>query len=181
MDTDSDVLDFLASRFFTLSAYAQSAIQRALSPSEAAVGRDTDTDPSAEVMASAGSHLSGELDMRLPGVCAALVLVAQCLIALLLHAEARAEDIRQDGNGESTSPEASLPSPKSYLVGCQTPVEVRAPDARRQREERRRGGFVEILIGERSLRPPTSIITRLPSRATTVRAAVLNAARCPEI
>ena len=176
MDTDSDVLDFLASRFFTLSAYAQSAIQRALSPSEAAVGRDTDTDPSAEVMASAGSHLSGELDMRLPGVCAVLVLVAQCLTALLLYAEARAEDLRQDGNGESTSPEASLPSPKSYLVGCQTPVEARASDARRQSEERRRGGFIEILIGERLILPPMFIITRLPSRAATVRAAVPNAA-----
>lgn len=62
---------FLAKRFFTLSVYAQNAMQNSLGPTNGS---------------SSGEPLK-ELDVMLPKVCEALVLVTQCITTIALEAE----------------------------------------------------------------------------------------------
>ncbi|KAF8159622.1 spinocerebellar ataxia type 10 protein domain-containing protein [Crassisporium funariophilum] len=99
---------FLAKRFFTLSAYAQTAIHRSLgtqpaSPkgvnvtSEESGGRSSSDSNSSSQSGSAVSSSSysstdfprppQELDVMLPKVCEALVLITQCIVTICLEAE----------------------------------------------------------------------------------------------
>jgi len=80
----------LTSTFFELSTYAQGSIARALGPPPPSGSED--------------DHVPRELDVLLPKVCEALVLVAQCLATMILHSEAvridniSNEDLQRDVN-----------------------------------------------------------------------------------
>ncbi|RXW23893.1 hypothetical protein EST38_g1948 [Candolleomyces aberdarensis] len=83
---------FLAKRFFTLSNYAQTAMQRALGNAKASQQSNKGTDaPSFSPSSDSGSHSQSEppaeLDVMLPKVCEALVLVTQCVTTIALEAE----------------------------------------------------------------------------------------------
>jgi ataxin-10 len=77
---------FLAKRFFTLSVYAQNAMQKSLGTSR--------TPDSREPLA--------ELDVMLPKVCEALVLVTQCITTIALEAE-ESKDRQFDAVGSITN------------------------------------------------------------------------------
>lgn len=72
---------FLAKCFFSLSMYAQNAIRRSLGDSEP-------NHPTSSNQTSSGqiASLPAELDVMLPKVCEALVLVAQCIATISLEA-----------------------------------------------------------------------------------------------
>ncbi|KAJ2934873.1 hypothetical protein H1R20_g2233, partial [Candolleomyces eurysporus] len=83
---------FLAKRFFTLSNYAQTAMQKALGNGKASQPSNKSTDaPSFSPSSGLGSHSQSEppaeLDAMLPNVCEALVLVTQCVTTIALEAE----------------------------------------------------------------------------------------------
>ena len=74
--------------FFGLSRYAQQAIRRALGPK--ASSGDTSVSPGGvkiEVTSSADTEPPHEVDLLLPKVCEALVLVTQCIITITLDGE----------------------------------------------------------------------------------------------
>ncbi|KAI0077713.1 hypothetical protein K474DRAFT_1044426 [Panus rudis PR-1116 ss-1] len=86
----------LVSLFFSLTAYTRRAVRRALgleeqerAPTAQSHSYNRDTGASAE--RPYGATKIGELDLLLPKVCEALVLVTQCLISLLLREE---EDVK---------------------------------------------------------------------------------------
>ncbi|KZT01323.1 uncharacterized protein LAESUDRAFT_664148 [Laetiporus sulphureus 93-53] len=79
----NDLLRMLTDEFFALSAYVQRTIRKAMGPKV-----DTDGDKDAGCGGEAAAPKPPqELDLLLPKVCEALVLVTQCLISLALHAE----------------------------------------------------------------------------------------------
>lgn len=94
-----DLAEFLTGIFFALSSYTQQAIARSLGSSstrhDPAPGNPSAISASAAVAAlsteSSSATLSNvpreELDLLLPKVCEALVLVTQCLISLSLYSE----------------------------------------------------------------------------------------------
>ena len=75
----------LSEAFFGLSGYAQQAIRRALGP-KASSGQSP-RGLNVEVASSADSEPPHELDLLLPKVCEALVLVTQCTITITLDEE----------------------------------------------------------------------------------------------
>lgn len=84
----------LAECFFALSAYAQRAVRRSLgiSSSTSVTGQKTkDPVPAQTPTTDAGSTTAiqppAELDVMLPKVCEALVLVTQCIITITLETE----------------------------------------------------------------------------------------------
>ncbi|KAH9479488.1 Copper transport protein 86 [Psilocybe cubensis] len=103
--THESLASFLAKRFFTLSNYAQKAIHRSLGMVPPASSKVADieevnrerssSDSSSSSATSAVSSPSPmtpadfpqELDVMLPKVCEALVLVTQCIITICLEAE----------------------------------------------------------------------------------------------
>ena len=139
-----DLSGFLSQEFFTLSTYAQRAIVRALGPADAR-RQSPETPQSSDGPAGEGPRPDDasppqELDLLLPKVCEALVLVTQCLTSLCLISE------------ES----ANAPSP--------TPIQC-APDDNAPRRRPTKDdvssavspsgqGLIEILIGTRCWRAP---------------------------
>ncbi|THH13448.1 hypothetical protein EW146_g6774 [Bondarzewia mesenterica] len=103
----AELTAMLASLFFSLSAYAQNAICQALGGDQWRPHEKHADAPPPSPPAPSSSSLppGGTLDLQLPGVCAALVLVAQCLMTILLI-----------GSKHPLAP--STPSPKEYLAGC---------------------------------------------------------------
>ncbi|KZS99695.1 uncharacterized protein LAESUDRAFT_732963 [Laetiporus sulphureus 93-53] len=79
----NDLLRMLTDKFFALSAYVQQTIRKAMGPKVDTVGAK-DAGSGGEAAALKPPQ---ELDLLLPKVCEALVLVTQCLISLALHAE----------------------------------------------------------------------------------------------
>ncbi|TFK18978.1 hypothetical protein FA15DRAFT_674855 [Coprinopsis marcescibilis] len=73
---------FLAKRFFTLSNYAQKAMQRSLTGRPAESPSSQSSKPE-----DANTEPLSELDVMLPKVCEALVLVTQCVTTIALEAE----------------------------------------------------------------------------------------------
>jgi ataxin-10 len=115
----SRLCSMLAGCFLSMSAHAIRSIQRSL--------RQPD-----EASASDSSSLNvppSELDVMLPKVCEALVLVAQCMISLLLEAEDRLS--AQRSTAHSSSPNAES-NPQAYFIN--------------KRDEN--GAIIENLIGE---------------------------------
>lgn len=110
------VLDLLVSTFFSLANYTQNAIRRALGPNNARTPalRDSGTErkpPTCRGTAEAEERDTAqfpsdrplqEIDLLLPKVCEALVLVTQCCISLALFSE----DSRASSNYQT---EADIP------------------------------------------------------------------------
>lgn len=103
----------LSSQFFALSSYAQRAIERALASDPSS--------PATPTAASAQQPLQ-ELDMILPKVCEALVLITQCIVTIALLLE-----------------DSSASIPSSAATVQDTLNEMRSPSGQ---------GLVESLIGE---------------------------------
>ncbi|KAG2011693.1 hypothetical protein CC2G_011781 [Coprinopsis cinerea AmutBmut pab1-1] len=85
---------FLAKRFFTLSNYAQKAMQRSLESSKSkkpsapsGKSHSKDDEAAGSSSSSATAEPLSELDVMLPKVCEALVLVTQCITTISLEAE----------------------------------------------------------------------------------------------
>ena len=84
----------LGNCFFEFSTYARSAVERAIAPS-------APSDPSAGLLAAGSGSAQestqplppAELDITLPNVCEALVLVTQCIITITLGAD----DVQDQG------------------------------------------------------------------------------------
>ena len=111
-----------------------SATQTLPTPSTcAATDTTTTSSPNSSNSDAPGSFPVDELDLLLPKVCEALVLVVQCLTSLTLQEEDKkgkeAETIRL-----SASPVKTL-NPKGYIVNAQSHS---ADDV----------GFIEALLGE---------------------------------
>lgn len=130
LKTHMSLGSFLAKRFFTLSEYAQRAMHRSLGmvqppkrrdiPSSGSSAEDTDymterpSSDSARSVGSSSSSPSGipkELDVMLPKVCEALVLVTQCIITICLEAEE--QQTRLD---EGVSTFADFTNMKGYYI-----------------------------------------------------------------
>ncbi|KAJ2919512.1 hypothetical protein MD484_g885, partial [Candolleomyces efflorescens] len=81
---------FLAKRFFTLSNYAQTSMQKALGNGKASPSSSKGIGGSSSPAPNLGPHTTeppAELDVMLPKVCEALVLVTQCVTTIALEAE----------------------------------------------------------------------------------------------
>lgn len=135
---------FLARRFFTLSEYAQRAIHKSLGMtpiissrhrSERTLFRDSSVSVQSARSSSSESESSPglgpatklqQINMTLPKVCEALVLVTQCVVTLCLEAEERRARIE---NGSSTYDE--ITNMKDYF----------------NRKKYQENGMVENLIG----------------------------------
>lgn len=78
---------FLAKRFFTLSNYAQTAMQKTLGSVKASHSSSKGTDAASSPGSHSQSEPPAELDVMLPRVCEALVLVTQCVTTIALEAE----------------------------------------------------------------------------------------------
>lgn len=99
---------FLAKRFFTLSNYAQIAMQRALgnpkAASQTSLPTSTAKNGNGEPSASSSKYEpAAELDVMLPKVCEALVLVTQCITTIALDAEEHQGKQFQQGTVNSLS------------------------------------------------------------------------------
>lgn len=81
----------LGNCFFEFSTYARSAVERALAPSDPSAGLPAPD--SASVQESTQPLPPTELDIMLPKVCEALVLVTQCIITITLGAD----DVQNQG------------------------------------------------------------------------------------
>ncbi|KAF6761575.1 spinocerebellar ataxia type 10 protein domain-containing protein [Ephemerocybe angulata] len=109
---------FLAKRFFTLSNYAQAAMQRAIGSSIPPSSPPKTTQPggafsNGEASTSSGSHEPpAELDVMLPKVCEALVLATQCVTTVALEAEEHHAKLLQfhAGGGED------IPNMKDFFI-----------------------------------------------------------------
>lgn len=133
---------FLAKRFFTLSNYAQTAMQRALgnpkssSPSSPPKpnARHGNGEPSGASSSSSAHESPTELDVMLPKVCEALVLATQCVTTIALEAE------EQQGKQFQQGSIGTLSNMKDFFI-----------DVRYSSQ-----GLVENLVGasQMSLSPP---------------------------
>jgi ataxin-10 len=79
IDLYKSIVPILTTEFLTLSTYTRTAINKSLGSSASAGDNTADDVTSSESLR--------ELDLLLPKVCEALVLVTQCLITMLLHLE----------------------------------------------------------------------------------------------
>lgn len=102
---------FLTKRFFTLSLYAQTAMERALGLKPKASSSSTSSAPpnpsqvggagNGESSTASGQHgPPSELDVMLPKVCEAMVLVTQCVTTIALEAEEHQGKQRQAASAE---------------------------------------------------------------------------------
>ncbi|KAJ3517733.1 hypothetical protein NLJ89_g323 [Agrocybe chaxingu] len=146
LQTHESLGPFLAKRFFSLSEYAQAAIHRALgmdptprttnrSDESATTSGSSDSISSSGPLSAASSSASTtpdsppppkELDVMLPKVCEALVLLTQCIITICLEAEE--QQMRLE---EGISTFVSFANMKSYFV----------------QKKYQDQGVVEVLIG----------------------------------
>jgi ataxin-10 len=84
----------LSETFFGLAAYAQHAIRRALGP-KASDGPSSAFSGIVNVeITSQVTVPPQELDLLLPKVCEALVLITQCIVTIALDAEEKIDDSR---------------------------------------------------------------------------------------
>jgi hypothetical protein len=137
--------------FFKLSGYANEAIRKSLNLGSEKI------DP--EVPAGDSDDPGGlvELDVMLPKVCEALVLVTQCIVSITLPGQGKAEANIEGGggySGDGKGKEGGLVedgAEKSGWVDEEDDEEVSRDDLRRVMNEAKgiQGiGLVEILIGE---------------------------------
>ncbi|EIW58745.1 uncharacterized protein TRAVEDRAFT_29229 [Trametes versicolor FP-101664 SS1] len=118
-DRGRSLFDVLTEAFFALSKYAQDAIQRALGsgrtspPREAHSNPPPSTEVAGEEQPDAAPPPLQNLDLLLPKVCEALVLVTQCLTTVALRAEEAAAAATRPGD---TQPKHL--SPKDLLVAA---------------------------------------------------------------
>ncbi|THU91515.1 hypothetical protein K435DRAFT_232145 [Dendrothele bispora CBS 962.96] len=106
----------LATYFFSLSTYSQTAIRRALRPSEAELLSPTVSPISLSTPHSHSTFLPTELDVMLPKVCEALVLVIQCIVSIIL-----------DSQGAQLSPDSEVgpvDNLQDYFNGVNNPEGV---------------------------------------------------------
>ncbi|KAG6813819.1 hypothetical protein H0H92_006763 [Tricholoma furcatifolium] len=118
----SKLSPMLATCFLDLSAYARRAVQRSIRPTN-----HSPTSPTTPVDETSSNDLSTfqppqELDVMLPKVCEALVLVTQCMVTIVLQADGEPAD------------ESNVASPEHNLKAFFN--ETRSSD----------GGIVESLI-----------------------------------
>lgn len=131
LHTHETIGSFMAKRLFVLSEYAQRAMQRSLGmvppPRHVDVSNDhatertssdsaSSSEPSpiwspSEQTSAASSPFPQELDVMLPKVCEALVLVAQCIVTVALEAEEQQARIN-----EGSSTYTSFTNMKNYYV-----------------------------------------------------------------
>ncbi|KAF8202194.1 spinocerebellar ataxia type 10 protein domain-containing protein [Pholiota molesta] len=120
--THESLGSFLAKRFFSLSEYAQNAMQRSLgmrtsSDSSSSSEKSPNLSPSpptyaaAPATAAALSTFPQELDVMLPKVCEALVLVTQCIVTICLEAEEQQTRLE-----EGTSTYTAFTNMKGYYI-----------------------------------------------------------------
>lgn len=118
-DRGRSLFDVLTESFFALSKYAQDAIQRALGsgrtspPREARSNPPPSTEVAEEEQPDAAPPPLQNLDLLLPKVCEALVLVTQCLTTVALRAEEAAPAATRPGDTQSMHL-----SPKDLLVAA---------------------------------------------------------------
>lgn len=118
-DRGRSLFDVLTEAFFALSKYAQDAIQRALGsgrtspPREARPHPPPSTEVAGEEQPDAAPPPLQNLDLLLPKVCEALVLVTQCLTTVALRAEEAAAAATRPGDTQPTHL-----SPKDLLVAA---------------------------------------------------------------
>jgi ataxin-10 len=125
----------LAKIFFALSGYAQEAVERALRPPPFSTSDQFNSSSSALGLSVEGTDTLGsaqppppaELDVMLPKVCEALVLVTQCIVTIALEADEQRSN--QDQNTTLATPEPDL---KEFFI------ETRSSDR----------GIVASLIGK---------------------------------
>jgi ataxin-10 len=132
----------LTTKFFSLTNYAQESIRRALDSNKSRSQSNSlvtpcDNRPGVETHASASGRLSehghlNELDLLLPKVCEALVLVTQGLVSLALFSEEMLN---------SKSPTVRTDDLPSY------PMETRFKDKMNCAVSEQGVGLVEALIG----------------------------------
>ncbi|KAL7280860.1 hypothetical protein ACG7TL_005804 [Trametes sanguinea] len=118
--TDRGALfDVLIEAFLVLSSYTQTAINAALASGHASPATESDATTSTGVEPHAiGLPPLQNLDLLLPKVCEALVLVTQCLTTVALRAEEAA------ATPNANAPVASKPvhpSPKRILAAAKAP------------------------------------------------------------
>ncbi|OSD02977.1 hypothetical protein PYCCODRAFT_1434862 [Trametes coccinea BRFM310] len=118
--TDRGALfDVLIEAFLVLSSYTQTAINAALASGHASPATESDATTSTGVEPHAiGLPPLQNLDLLLPKVCEALVLVTQCLTTVALRAEEAA------ATSNANAPVASEPvhpSPKRILAAAKAP------------------------------------------------------------
>ncbi|PPQ90769.1 hypothetical protein CVT25_010158 [Psilocybe cyanescens] len=130
LHTHESLGSFLAKRFFTLSNYAQKAIHRSLgmvppSKNKLTSVEDTQRERSSSDSTSSSATSSAisspspvmpcdfpqELDVMLPKVCEALVLVTQCIITICLEAEEQQTRIE-----EGISTVVTFTNLKNYFI-----------------------------------------------------------------
>lgn len=156
LHTHESLGSFLAKRFFTLSNYAQKAMHRSLGmvpPSKDCGARHQDAmtqrTSSESLSSSERSNSSSapsfpnsfpqELDVMLPKVCEALVLVTQCIVTICLEAEEQQSRLEQ---GISTI--VSFTNLKTYFI----------------QKQHDGVGVVESLIGMQALELSIMFLTR---------------------
>ena len=148
----------------SLSTYAQGAVKRALgsqgtqpadAPAAVTANGEGESKPipdvDAESMSMNTPHVSDaenqhsgaspsqlhEVDLLLPKVCEALVLVTQCLTTIALRAEEAAEALPTSASTNVVTPSAASPSPRAIMVEAATTTGQ---------------GLVECLIGKSTYR-----------------------------
>lgn len=105
----------LGNCFFEFSTYACSAVERALAPSDPSAGLSATESASAQE--STQPLPPAELDIMLPKVCEALVLVTQCIITITLGAD----DVQDQGAESEYNLKTFFNKPRSSdrgLVEC---------------------------------------------------------------
>lgn len=101
----------LANAFFVLSAYARKAVERALQPSSiSSIDNSGATGPLSNNIENTPKAAQppppAELDVMLPKVCEALVLVTQCIVTITLEADQQQH--KQDQEVDTPTSEPSL-------------------------------------------------------------------------
>lgn len=143
-----DLARLFVQEFFTLAVYTQNAICRALGIEQL----ETRSSPTKEIPQSSKTHSFSstpgdvgdlqrafpidELDLLLPKVCEALVLVSQCLTSLTLHSE-------EDRKGKEV--ESQPISAITYVASAHSAADI---------------GFVESLLGKSHYHFPSSAKSR---------------------
>ncbi|KAI0658023.1 spinocerebellar ataxia type 10 protein domain-containing protein [Cubamyces menziesii] len=120
----SSLFDVLTETFLALSSYTQNAIQHSLASGDPTPARSENhrVSPDAQEQSDASPPLQN-LDLLLPKVCEALVLVTECLTTVALRAEEAATDAGRPriSSAIETSVNTSVsgqPSPKDLLVAA---------------------------------------------------------------
>ncbi|KAI9066956.1 hypothetical protein FKP32DRAFT_1644839 [Trametes sanguinea] len=113
------LFDVLTGAFLALSSYTQTAIEGALASGHTSPATESDVTASTGAEPQAvGLPPLQNLDLLLPKVCEALVLVTQCLTTVALRAEEAAAT--PNANAQVAS-ESVYPSPKGMLVAATGP------------------------------------------------------------